>query len=80
MPGAYDRSPLAAIPGSAPGAPGDPAGEVEEVERQGRRAQQRRHAQSLREGEQVLPRRFTLRGEAQVFPVTIEIRFPEVGV
>ena len=30
--------------------------------------------------EQVLPRRFTLRGEAQVFPVTIEIRFPEVGV
>lgn len=30
--------------------------------------------------EQVLPRRFALRGEAQVFPVTIEIRFPEVGV
>ncbi|MCC2636562.1 MAG: helicase, partial [Moraxellaceae bacterium] len=30
--------------------------------------------------EQVLPRRFTLRGEAQVFPVTIEIRFPEVAV
>ena len=29
--------------------------------------------------EQVLPRRFDLRGEAQVFPVTIEIRFPEVG-
>jgi Superfamily II DNA/RNA helicases, SNF2 family len=29
--------------------------------------------------EQVLPRRFALRGEAQVFPVTIEIRFPEVA-
>lgn len=29
--------------------------------------------------EQVLPRRFALRGEAQVFPVTLEIRFPEVG-
>lgn len=29
--------------------------------------------------EQVLPRRFSLRGEAQVFPVTIEIRFPEVN-
>ncbi|MCY1553007.1 hypothetical protein D9M68_894460 [compost metagenome] len=29
--------------------------------------------------EQVLPRRFALRGEAQVFPATIEIRFPEVG-
>jgi hypothetical protein len=27
--------------------------------------------------EQVLPRRFALRGDAQVFPVTIEIRFPE---
>ena len=27
--------------------------------------------------EQVLPRRFTLRGDAQVFPVTIEIRLPE---
>lgn len=28
---------------------------------------------------QVLPRRFALRGDAQVFPVTLEIRFPEVG-
>lgn len=27
--------------------------------------------------DKVLPRRFALRGEAQVFPVTIEIRFPE---
>jgi len=27
--------------------------------------------------EHVLPRRFTLRGDAQVFPVTIEIRLPE---
>lgn len=27
--------------------------------------------------EQVLPRRFALRGDAQVFPVTIEIRLPE---
>jgi superfamily II DNA or RNA helicase len=27
--------------------------------------------------EQVVPQRFALRGEAQVFPVTIEIRFPE---
>lgn len=29
--------------------------------------------------DKVLPLRFALRGEAQVFPVTIEIRFPEVA-
>ena len=28
--------------------------------------------------EQVVPKRFALHGEAQVFPVTIEIRLPEV--
>jgi fructose-1,6-bisphosphatase/inositol monophosphatase family enzyme len=28
--------------------------------------------------EQVIPHRFSLHGEAQVFPVTIEIRLPEV--
>lgn len=28
--------------------------------------------------DKVLPRRFALRGEAQVFPVTVEIRFPEI--
>jgi hypothetical protein len=28
--------------------------------------------------EQVIPRRFALRGDAQVFPVTVEIRLPEV--
>ncbi|MAC33237.1 MAG: DNA helicase [Haliea sp.] len=29
--------------------------------------------------DQVLPRRFALRGQAQVFPVTVEIRWPEVA-
>ena len=26
----------------------------------------------------VIPKRFTLRGEAQVYPISIEVRFPEV--
>lgn len=41
--------------------------------------QERLSQEKTRILEQVLPRRFALRGEAQVFPVTIEIRFPEVG-
>jgi exonuclease VII large subunit len=40
--------------------------------------QERLSQEKTRILEQVLPRRFALRGEAQVFPVTIEIRFPEV--
>ena len=40
--------------------------------------QERLVAEKARILEQVLPRRFALRGEVQVFPVTIEIRFPEV--
>ena len=40
--------------------------------------QERLTAEKARILEQVLPRRFSLRGEVQVFPVTIEIRFPEV--
>lgn len=39
--------------------------------------QQRLTAEKSRILEQVLPHRFALRGDAQVFPVTIEIRFPE---
>jgi hypothetical protein len=27
---------------------------------------------------QILPKRYTLRGIAQVFPVTVEIRLPEI--
>lgn len=38
---------------------------------------ERLKAEKERVIEQVLPRRFTLRGDAQVFPVTIEIRLPE---
>lgn len=39
--------------------------------------QERLSAEKTRILDKVLPRRFALRGEAQVFPVTIEIRFPE---
>lgn len=42
--------------------------------------QERLSEEKTRILEQVLPRRFALRGEAQVFPVTLEIRFPEVAV
>jgi DNA repair exonuclease SbcCD ATPase subunit len=42
--------------------------------------QARLSAEKSRILEQVLPRRFALRGEAQVFPVTIEIRLPEARV
>jgi hypothetical protein len=42
--------------------------------------QERLSEEKTRILEQVLPRRFALRGEVQVFPVTLEIRFPEVPV
>ena len=41
--------------------------------------QERLSAEKTRILDKVLPRRFALRGEAQVFPVTIEIRFPEAS-
>lgn len=39
--------------------------------------QERLSAEKSRILEEVLPRRYRLRGQVQVFPVTIEIRFPE---